>query len=595
MATGYHSVWLYPLGGPTTTATNLLTDPAMKVGGWAGVTYAAGVATVNTAGGAYSPNVAAAVGTLITGVVVLQNPTAAPISGGTFSVAPTVGGAFAGGSPHGSTPVAVAPGQTVTVRNVVTLAGADNGVRLLLGACLGLVVKGALLVLGTYDGGYFDGDTPDTMTAVYSWTGAPNASTSTKVAAGGAVDLSCLVDEVAISHGRDDATSQPEASSCTLDLTPDPAGEFSLPASLEIGAVLQVTTTSGGTVYDRFVGGITDVTLGWDDAGEDTPEAAVGQVIATGAMDALARRVVGEEPWAQELDGSRVARIMSLAGVTLNPVTSDPGTVQILARDVDAQPALDLSRGVAESASGIVWQTRTGEVRYADAAHRRGVLSTLTLDACDVLVTPTWRRTLEGLVNSVSLGYGVAPEGGGDQPRVLASSDTSIARYGTFDFSLTTQLAQLADAQAMASLLMGRNSSPVWIMAALPVDVGGLDDARYRQLLALDMHGLMTLTGLPAIGSAPTTAALWVEGWRETLGPGLHDLELVVSGYCRTAPPPRWDDVNPGWTWDTMSASLTWDGLTCLGPPVNFGRWADVPASLRWDDTAPTTTWDTWV
>lgn len=410
---------------------------------------------------------------------------------------------------------------------------------------------------------------------------------------GPTIDLSCLVDEVQVTHGRDDTTSQPEAPSCTLALSRDETGDFHLPPEVEIAAEIVVETATSFGTHRRFVGKITDIALGWAEAGSETPFDGEGQIVCTGLLDDTARRVVGDVPWAQELDGARVSRIMAAAGVVLNPANSDPGTVQILARDIDSQPALDLARDVAESASGMVWQTAAGEIRYADAAHRRGVPSSLTLDACDILVTPTWRRNLDGLINDISLGYGVAPEGG-EQPRVLAVNQASKDKFGEYGFSVTTQLAAQADAEAMASLLMGRNSTPVWVMAALPVDTAGLSDAEYDALLSMDLHALLTLTGLPSISTAPTTATLWLEGWHETLYAGGHDLELVVSGYCRTAPPPRWDDVDPAWTWDTMPASLTWDDATCLGPPVNRGRWNDAPASLRWDSVPPEVTWDTY-
>jgi hypothetical protein len=429
-------------------------------------------------------------------------------------------------------------------------------------------------------------DSPGTAGAVYV------RNMTVRSGDGQTIDLSCLVDQVEIHHGRDDTTSQPDAPAVTLDLSRDETGDLTLPPALEIGATITVSTqTSTGTKSTRFVGRVTDLALGWDDAGTETPNAGVAQIIATGILDDTTRRVVGDTPWTQELDGARVSRIMAAAGVTLDPAYSDPGTVQILARDVDAQAALDLSREVAEHASGVVWQTRAGQIRYADAAHRRGIAVSLTLDACDVLVTPTWKRTLAGLINSVTLAYGVAPDGG-EQPTVTSTNQASIDRWGTFGYSLTTQLAAQADAQAMASLLMGRNSSPVWIMAALPVDAANLADADYDALVGLDMHSLVSLTGLPALGNAPTSATLWVEGWNETLYAGGHEIELVVSGYCRTVPPPRWDDVDPTWTWDTVSAALTWDSATCLGPPVDYGRWNDVPASLRWNQVPPTTTWD---
>jgi len=411
----------------------------------------------------------------------------------------------------------------------------------------------------------------------------------------GGEDVSCLVDSIDINHGRDDSTSQPEPASATLDITITP--EDPLPDVVEVGAVVVITTTaltdSGPATSQRFVGRVTDMSLGWEDAGELTPDAGTGQIVCVATMADLGRRVVGDAPWPQELDGSRVSRIMAAASAPLDPEWSDPGKVQILARDVDSQPALDVAREVATDAGGILWHTRDGDVRYADADHRRGIPPALELDACDVLVTPTWKRTTEGLINEVSIGYGLEPEEGGEQPRVILSAPASKARYGWYFYTAGTQLAALADATALANLLMVRNSSPVWIMAALPVDVAGLSDEDYLALLALDVHSLLTLTGIPAIGQAPTSAHLWVEGWSETLAFGVHEIELVVSGYCRTAPPPRWDDLSPATLWDNTGA-LTWDDATCLGPPAPGGRWSDVPASLRWNQVPPGTTWNTW-
>lgn len=405
------------------------------------------------------------------------------------------------------------------------------------------------------------------------------------------VDVSCLVDSVTISHGRDDSGSQPEASSATLELSTN--AQDLLPAGVEISAPVLITTSTGTVTLERFAGRLTDITLGWEEAGEATPDAGVGQLVAVGTLAELGRRVVGDIPFPKELDGARVARVMAAAGVTLNPAFSDPGTVDLLPRDIDATAALDAAHDAAVDGSGVLWQTRAGEIRYADADHRRGSPASLTLDACDVLVTPSWRRTIEGLVNEVSIGYGVAPEGG-EQPRYVATSPESVTRYGRYGYSAGTALATLADAQEMGNLLLARNGSPVWVMAALPVDVAGLSDEDYEALLSLELHSLVALTGLPAIGSAPTAANLWVEGWKETLTFGGHELELVVSGYCRTVPPPRWDDVDPTWLWNAIPPTLTWDAIACLGPPINIGRWNDQPATLRWDQLDPTVTWDTY-
>lgn len=411
---------------------------------------------------------------------------------------------------------------------------------------------------------------------------------------GEAEDITCLVDQVTIHHGREGATGQPEAASATLDLTSELGTALVLPDSLEVGGIIRVETATPTINSVRFMGRITDISLAWEDLGEDTPDHSTCQLVAVSTLSDLGRRVVGDTPWPQELDGARVARILSAAGVSLDPTYSDPGTVQLLPRDVDAQPALDIAQAAAESAGGMVWHTRTGEVRYADAEHRRGATPTLELDACDVLVTPTWRRTTEGLLNAVSIGYGVAPEGG-EQPRYTSSRADSQDRYGRYELSASTELALLADATAMGQLLLTRNVSPVWVMADLPVDVKHLTAEQTQALLSLDVHSLMDLTGLPVAGSAPTSATLWVEGWDETLVWGDHEITLAVSGYCRTAPAPRWDDSPPAQTWNTVNpASLTWDQASCLGPTPNLGRWDDVPASTRWNTVGAGATWDTW-
>jgi hypothetical protein len=417
--------------------------------------------------------------------------------------------------------------------------------------------------------------------------------TVTPVGGGAAVDLSCLVDQVSTRHGRDDTDNQPEASSATVDLATDP--ELGpVPPELEIGATLTVATTVATTTTTRFSGRITDLTYAWDDYGPETPDRPVAQVLAASNLADVGRRVVGDVPWPQELDGARVGRIMSAAGMPINPANLDPGTVQILARDVDAQAALELARDVADSAGGVLWETRDGQVRYADAEHRRNIPIAIVLDACDVLVTPSWRRTTQGLVNKVSIGYGLPDAEGGDQPRYVEDAPDSIARYGTYDVSVSTQLAAQADAFAMGSLLLTRNSSPVWLMTDLPVDMKGLDDTQTAAILGLDVHSLVNLTGLPAIGTAPTSAVLWVEGIAETLTRGEHSILLAVSGYCRTVPPPRWDDLPTSATWDTTDPTLVWDQAACLPPQPSQGRWNDVSSTLRWDQVPATTTWDTW-
>lgn len=410
----------------------------------------------------------------------------------------------------------------------------------------------------------------------------------------GVIDISCWVDEVSIVHGRSDPDGQPDASACTLTLVDD---DGTMPSVLEIGRFLFVETNLNPPTDDpvwrtRFVGRISDYDLGWEEAGEATPDTPIGQVIAVGPLEGMGRRSVGSVVMPAENDGARVARIMAAAGYGA-PATIDPGTVGLIARDVNVTDALSLAQSVAADARGVLWEDKAGTIGYADAEHRRAAPVALALDVCDVLTTPTWRKTTAGLINEVAIGYGV-PAAGADQPRYTATDADSVARYGRYGFESTTQLAALADATALGQLLLVRNKTPPWNMAALPIDVAGLDAADTATLLELDMHSLIQLTGMPAVVDVPTTANLWVEGWAETLAYGRHDLVLNVSGFCRTAPAPRWDDVPAAYTWNTIDAAMTWDSATCLGPITSEGRWVDVPATTKWNQVPIGVTWDTW-
>lgn len=407
--------------------------------------------------------------------------------------------------------------------------------------------------------------------------------------AGTPEDITCLIDEMTINHGRSDTTAQPEPSSATVNFTVGPGAP--LPAVLDMGAWVKAETTVAGMTFTRFIGRVTDLSVNWDDAGEHTPDNGAGQLTAIGGLADYGRRVIGDAPFPQELDGARIARVFSVAGLVLDPTYSDPGTVQVIPRDVDRRAALEVARDTANSAGGLIWTTRDGLIRYADSEHRRGTTVQLDLDACDVLVTPTWVRNLDGLVNEVSMTYGVAPASGGDPPNHHAINEASQGRYGVYDYSVTVELATLADATAATSLILAQNGAPVWLLQELPLDVAGLTVTETQTLLGLEMHALLRVGGLPETGQTPTNIAAWLEGWTERLAFGEHEITLAVSDYCRTSPPPRWNDMAPEMTWDTTAG--TWDAAACVGGPLpNLGTWDTVAASVRWDQLDPGDTWD---
>ena len=116
------------------------------------------------------------------------------------------------------------------------------------------------------------------------------------------------------------------------------------------------------------------------------------------------------------------------------------------------------------------------------------------------------------------------------------------------------------------------------------------DEAITADLLTLEMHDLMSVSGMPT-GSPQPSAALWVEGWTETITADQWRLQFAVADYCRNAAQEIWDDVDDTTTWDT-APDVAWDDITCAPPPAT-GTWNAVPARTRWDTVPDTITWDT--
>lgn len=403
-------------------------------------------------------------------------------------------------------------------------------------------------------------------------------------------EVECNSLSAIVHHGRDDASTQPLASTLTLELVGDLPAAAVMGASVALGArVIGETLT-----YLRFSGEITDIGIGWDSVDVPRP-----RIIATGDLGRMGRRMVGDVPWPAELDGDRVNRILGLAGFPPFPSTlSDRGTVQVLARDVDRRSALELAQETAGDGMGMVWQDRSGRILYADAIHRRGSVVTYEFNACDIGIGLDWQLSPEGLTNEVFLGYGPVPDGG-EQAVIHGLDQGSIDERGTYAERISTQLATAGDAQRRVDELIARQADPAWVLGGLEVNLAALTPEETLGVIGLEVHSLVSVTGLPA-GSPATSALLWVEGWRETIE-ALEDgtiswiLAYATSDYCRTAAPPRWDDLPADATWDAIDPARTWNGAVCMPPVASRGRWDDVAASLRWATIQPpTTAWDNW-
>lgn len=160
---------------------------------------------------------------------------------------------------------------------------------------------------------------------------------------------------------------------------------------------------------------------------------------------------------------------------------------------------------------------------------------------------------------------------------IHATDPASITKYGTYAASVTTSIAGKYDATTRALMILDRQSVPAWVLSGVSIQlelIGKLfnidpteDVVRTSEVLALEVHDLISITDMPAGGPYDATV-LWVEGWTETISYSSWRIDFAVSEYCRHAASPTWDEQAPAVSWDT-APDISWDEMTCTPPTLS--------------------------
>lgn len=156
------------------------------------------------------------------------------------------------------------------------------------------------------------------------------------------------------------------------------------------------------------------------------------------------------------------------------------------------------------------------------------------------------------------------------------TAPASITKYGTYQASMSTNIAGETDAIARATTILLRQSEPSWILSGVGINLelisklDGITEAddieRTAAMLGLEIHDLVSITGLP-YGSPLNPAYLFIEGWTESVEWGSWHIELATSDYCRTGALGAWDEADPFYTWNNYyETTTTWNNLPCTPP-----------------------------
>jgi hypothetical protein len=384
-------------------------------------------------------------------------------------------------------------------------------------------------------------------------------------------------------------------------------GESSVPAS----ATITVKQLGGMPVWQSgdaitldgpdgrmFAGRIMQRTL--THTTDDRVRVGLFTVTAAGPLAVLGLRKIGDVPWPQESGTQRATRILTAAGT---PWAVDGQVdLQVLPRDVDAQPASGLLDELASWTSAAVFDTPDGHVVYQALSGRsRPIVAymwqdfdpAMTWDQFDPALTwdgdpptladwlsptselpvvlpcaavgwePEWQSSEATIINHIAIGYGLE-----DPQGVVELEDAaSIARHGRRYLHQGTQLATEADALARASHILTTQPQERWQIGDVTVALDHLDPATYIKVLGLVCGDHVTLQGLPQ----PAPAIDWtgiVEGWTFTQwadrGVFSERLTLALSDPLLSLAVMRWDDYPGTYRWSQHPSYLTWDDLDSI-------------------------------
>jgi hypothetical protein len=284
------------------------------------------------------------------------------------------------------------------------------------------------------------------------------------------------------------------------------------------------------------------------------------RVQAVGPLATLNRRTIFFDGRIQENDGERAEAILTaaLGTAVVDPSIIDAGVFQIAALGTaDAgYSALSLLTDTAQSAEGVVFETRDGKIGYADSDRRFGETDFLELPFAQVQVGGlSVASNLADITNVVTVEF--------DGGAVTRTEDTSIDVFGEQDTRLSTSLALEATAEQFADLFLTRHSTPSISLGRLSFNLRNMDPDIREQLLEANTNRGIVLTGLPARLGFPRFTG-FIEGIDLRFSEFEAEIGLLVSDAVLSTGDIRWSVVPATLIWDDVDATLEWQDARSL-------------------------------
>ena len=173
-----------------------------------------------------------------------------------------------------------------------------------------------------------------------------------------------------------------------------------------------------------------------------------------------------------------------------------------------------------------------------------------TIDGAGIILSPTWTKQLEPLINDITVTYGT------DQSTQQTDS-ASIALYGRREYLLDTTISDVNDATIRGGQVITTQANPLWNLGQISILVNLLDAATTTAVMQLISGSLLRIYNLPAQGPYDDYTGI-VEGWADSYNGGNHTLTLSISDPRFSYQILKWQDVIPDLIWGDVYNQTRW-------------------------------------
>jgi hypothetical protein len=379
------------------------------------------------------------------------------------------------------------------------------------------------------------------------------------------LDLATIEYQVQIQHGRSDVTANPQPSNSQIII------RGSVGVDVEISDELVIKAYG----FHRFTGQVSDVTI--THLSSDPP-IAVSTITGIGELSRVGFTEVGASGYPQQTVSQRVEEVLTAVGLPyLNGADSVTILHSITGVDITPTEALTELASLAERNGGTYFDDPYGRIvfesygdrgtttfagawssqidAWADATtawntYPVNMSSTLVPDD-GIIFTPTWTKTRQSLVNSVTvLGHNETHE-------FTQTDAASIAAYGLREYRLQTDIKNAADVIERAGNIITAQANPLWNLGSISIMIQNLDQPTRDKIMLLVSGMEVSILNLPQPAPEAAFAGI-VEGWGEIYTPGQHILTLSLS--------------DPRFSFETLT-------------------WGEVYADIQWQDVFNTAKW----